>query len=97
MNWLHLVAAGITIWDRLIQLPQEGLEPPTGGLEIRRLDAGNAANHGVSENPPHVVARMVARLPNDPDLERIAAAWSHLPAHIKAAMLALVQTASGGD
>jgi hypothetical protein len=29
----------------------------------------------------------------DPDLERVVEAWSALPPHIKAAILALVQTA----
>jgi hypothetical protein len=29
----------------------------------------------------------------DPDLTRVAAAWPHLPGHIKAAVLALIQAA----
>jgi hypothetical protein len=42
--------------------------------------------------PPHVPQHVPAGL-TDPDLTRLIDAWPELPAHIRAAVLAMVQTA----
>jgi hypothetical protein len=54
--------------------------------------------HGFAQtgpNPP-LTASAPAR-PTDPGLARILDAWPTLPAHIKAAVLALVQTGTSGS
>jgi hypothetical protein len=42
---------------------------------------------------PQLSAPLAHRLQADPDLARLVDAWPTLPAHIRAAVLALVQTA----
>ena len=71
-----------------------------------RLDAGIPATsgsemHGNATSPSEERARdereNAAPLPPDPDLERLVAAWPDLPEHIRAAMLALVDTNAKRD
>jgi hypothetical protein len=42
-------------------------------------------------------SRLTVLLTADPDLRRVAAAWSSLPGHVKAAVLALVESGRGAD
>jgi len=49
----------------------------------------NPLPHNTSVDTPMSVAR---QLPTDPDLTRLAAAWPDMPAHIRATVMALVDT-----
>ncbi len=54
-----------------------------------------------NDSPPNVLRldgapACTAACPEDPDLAAVAAAWPDLPAHIKAAVLALVRAAPPG-
>jgi hypothetical protein len=53
---------------------------------------GNTSGEGA----PRLSAPLAQQAPADPDLARLCAAWPALPAHIRAAVLALVSAALGG-
>jgi hypothetical protein len=67
-----------------------GLEPKTYGLKVCVPPPTNAGE-------THIFIQVDTKMDTarfvDPDLSRITAAWTSLPAPIKAAILALVQAA----
>ena len=65
-----------------------GIEPPAISPQKTALSAEGGAESG---------ALTTQTGPIDPDLSRILAAWPSLPAPIRAAMLALVGTATAAN
>ena len=70
--------------------------PSQNSSDLRELRQGaseraapGAARHRPEAQTPHIEAQ------TPPDLGHVVAAWSGLPEHIKAAILALVKTAEG--
>ncbi len=69
----------------------EGTRTPD--IQIHSLTAANpkpVVPQGICGDAPAVVAQ---RLPNDPDLARLVAAWPSLPEPIRRAVLALIDSA----
>ncbi len=66
------------------------------GARTHDSHVGNADADDAKDNPAnglHLLSVSVARqLHSDPDFSRLAAAWQDLPTHIRAAMLALLDT-----
>jgi len=89
ISWHFQASAGIGRHERGPSRIRTG----DGGFAIRLHNSENAANQGVSEEAAAVVALRVAQLPADPDLASVVEAWPELPEHIRAAVLALIQTA----
>ncbi len=76
----------MTAWGGMKAL---GLEPRTYGLKDCPSTDATPCGEGCSEEER---VALVRRLSSDPGLARLVTAWPHLPEHIKAAVLALVET-----
>ena len=92
--WSQNGAPGVTRTpDLRFRKPQTPAQNSSGGRELRQGDseraAPGAARHRPEAQTPHIEAQ------TPPDLGHVVAAWSGLPEHIKAAILALVKTAEG--
>jgi hypothetical protein len=64
----------------------------SGGCQPDATTSVNETTSGASNRPLTVLLARLAK--TDPDLARILDAWPKLPAHIRAAVLALVATAA---
>lgn len=85
-----------------------GFEPATLGLGNRPSEYASHHRGRASDDRPGPLAPQLAAsareppsplaaTPADPDLARVLDAWPSLPPHIRAAVLALVQTAPPAD
>jgi len=75
---------------RLVRLM--GLEPMAYGLKAPHDPSNSSEKQGFSAS----TGPKTGPCPNDPEFERIAAAWSSLPAAVKQSILMLVQAATHG-
>lgn len=82
--------------------PTVGLEPATAGLQNRSCETVNPekvctySQQDPPLTPESPKQAQIAPTPLPPDLAEIVATWPRLPAHIKAAIRALVQVDDGG-
>jgi hypothetical protein len=76
------------------EAPRPGLEPGTNRLTAGTKTIVSSGRTGTCSEPlDRVAARLPESVQTDPELARVVVAWPDLPAHIKAAVLALVGTA----
>ena len=88
--------AGINGLQQAIPIGIKGRsrQQPPISAPICPQSATQNATHSVTD-PTHALIVRSPEIPSDPDLAEVAGAWGSLPAPIKAAVLALVRTASG--
>jgi hypothetical protein len=82
---------------QLCQVGDAGLEqfPKGTGNTIHRVEGAAESGASESQNGPETARRTAVDRPEvDPELARVVEAWPDLPEHIRAAVMALVTSAS---